>query len=649
MTNSLVKTLTLLGASFASSLLVAEVRLPSIVSSGMVLQREVPLNVWGWADAGEKVTVSFLGDSYSTTADSNGDWQLTLPPAEAGGPHSMQISGDNELRLDDILIGDVWLASGQSNMTHAFNRWQEEYAKEIAASQNDEIRQFAVPTTPILTGPVDDVPNQSWKKANPENLLDFTVVGYFFAKKLHEAYGVPQGILMSCVGGTRIEAWTSEEGFKDFPEQLEIIERNKDADYVARVNAEAKAYREADGPKKTVDQGTAGEINWYDPAYQPLNWKPINIPGYWEHQGIRNLDGVVWYRREIEIPETMTGVDVMAKLGRIRNADDFYVNGQRVGGTGYEYPQRRYTIPAGILTPGKNLFVIRVSNSGGNGGFIPDKPYQLEATGHTIDLKGTWHYRVGEVFLPPTRKHKQGISAQSQPSALFNGMIAPLTNFPIRGALWYQGESNAWNPQTYRKLLPNLIADWRSQWNNDELSFFIAQLPRYMDVDYLPAESGWAEMREAQLDAALKTPNTGTGINIDLGEWNDIHPGKKGIVGERLALLARSISYGEKTVVPSGPIFRSQKIKGETIELSFDHVGSGLVSNNGEKLAHFAIAGKDKKFVWAEAKIVGDKVIVSNTEVSNPKYVRYAWADNPDFANLGNKEGLPAAPFRTDR
>ena len=626
----------------------ADVTLPSIVSDGMILQRETPLKIWGWADPGEQVSLSFRGETYSTNADSQGDWQLRMPPLQVGGPETLEIHATNHITLNDILVGDVWLCSGQSNMTHMFNRWQEEYAQEIAVSENSQIRQFLVPTTPILAGPAPNTPERNWERANPENLLDFTVVGYFFAKKLHDAYDVPQGIIMSCVGGTRIEAWTSENGFKSFPDILETIEKNKDAEYVDRINAEAKADRESDGPKKTFDLGQVAAVKWYDPAYVPLNWKPINIPGYWEHQGLRNLNGVVWFRKEIEIPESMTGIEVMAKLGRIRNADDLYVNGTRVGGTGYEYPQRRYKIPPDLLKAGKNLFVIRVSNQWGNGGFIPDKPYQLETAEHTIDLKGTWYYRVGEVYLPG-RQYKQGISAQSQPTALYNGMIAPLTPYAIRGALWYQGESNAGDPAAYSKSLPNLIADWRQQWDNPELNFFIAQLPRYMDVDYLPAESGWALMREAQLDTALTTPQTGIGINIDLGEWNDIHPGNKKPVGERLALQAMSISYHDKNVVASGPIFRSQTIKDNTLILSFDSIGSGLVSNNGEPLAHFAIAGPDKKFIWAKAKIEGDTVVVWSDTVSNPQYVRYAWADNPDFANLGNKEGLPASPFRTDR
>ncbi|WP_309026152.1 sialate O-acetylesterase [Pelagicoccus enzymogenes] len=640
--------ISLLAVSLCPSL-PADVTLPSIVSDGMILQRDSDLTVWGWADPDEKVSVHFLGKSLSTTADAAGNWQVSLPPSPAGGPHQMRIAGKNEITLRNILMGDVWLCSGQSNMTHAFDRWQEEYAAEIAASKNAQIRQFRVPTNPILTGPQKDFPGLSWQEADPQSLLEFTVVGYFHAKKLFDKYKVPQGIIMSCVGGTRIEAWTSEAGFKNFPDILDTIERNKDTEYVNRINAEAKADRESDTPPPSEDRGLASAPKWYDPAHQPLNWKSINIPGYWEDQGLRNLDGVVWYRREIEIPAALAGQEIKVKLGRIRNADELYVNGQKVGNTTYEYPQRRYTIPTDLTKPGKNLFVIRVTNYAGSGGFIHDKPYQLEVAGQTIDLKGTWHYKVGEVYRP-TRSYKQGISAQSQPSALYNGMIAPFTRYGLHGMLWYQGESNAGNPVSYREFLPNLIADWRQQWNAPNATFLIAQLPNFMDIDFLPpSHSNWAEMREVQLQTALETPNTGLGIAIDLGEWNDIHPGNKKQVGERLALQAMQHAYGETDLVTSGPLFRSQEIVDDTIVLHFDHTGSGLVSSNGEQLAHFAIAGEDKKFVWGDAVIKGDTVVVSSDEVPAPRYVRYAWADNPDFANLGNAEGLPASPFRTDR
>lgn len=616
----------------------------------MILQREVSLKVWGWAEPGETVAVAFRKQQHAVTADAEGKWQVQLDPLAPGGPDTMEIQGRNLIVLRDILVGDVWVAAGQSNMTHQFNRWQERYAAEIATSANPAIRQFQVPTTPVLTGPLDDVPDLHWRSANPANLLDFTVIGYFFARQLYERYGVPQGIIMTCVGGTRIEAWTSEEGFRAFPETLATIARNKDAAYVERVNAAARADREADGPRPESDRGLTGPLPWLDPAYPPRGWKRIAVPGYWEDQGVRDLDGVVWYRRELDVPAAMTGAPGQLRLGRIRNADEVYLNGQQIGRTTYEYPQRRYSVPAGALQPGKNLLVVRVTNQGGKGGFVPDKPYELAAAGQTLDLTGYWDYKVGDVYGPPSRPHRTGVNAQAEPAALYNGMIAPFTPFGIRGILWYQGESNADEPVAYRTLLPNLIADWRAHWGQGDVPFLIAQLPNYMDVDYLPAESNWALMREAQLATALSVPRTGLGINIDLGEWNDIHPANKRAVGERLALRALAVAYGDRTRETSGPIFREQTIDDDRIVLHFDHVGRGLVASNGEPLAHFAIAGEDKHFVWADARIEDSTtVVVRSPAVPQPRYVRYAWADNPDFANLANQEGLPASPFRTDR
>ncbi|HWA86170.1 MAG TPA: sialate O-acetylesterase [Opitutus sp.] len=643
-------------ALFLSSVLVAAslsaaVRLPGIVGDGMILQRDAALKIWGWADPGEHVTVTFRGDHHDATADANGRWQIALPALKAGGPDDMEIAGTNRITLHDVLVGDVWLCGGQSNMTHTFVRWTERYAKEIAASDNPAIRQFLVPTKAVLTGPLDDIPGLSWKPANPKNLLDFTVIGYFFAKKLYDRYHVPQGIIMDCVGGTPIEAWTSEEGFKDFPAELATIAKNKDTAYVEKTNADAKAAREAAGPRGEPDAGLAGPVKWSDPSYDAHNWREIGIPGYWEDQGVRNLDGVVWYRREIDVPAAMTGVEALVKLGRIVDADELYINGRKVGETGYQYPRRRYTIPAGVLKPGKNLFVIRVTNQFGKGGFVPDKPYYVEAAGQRIDLKGYWQYRVGTAYRPFHGRFVRGISAQDQPASLYNGMIAPYTNYAVRGMLWYQGESNAGHPEPYYQLLPNLVADWRRHWGLGDALFLIVQLPGYGDIDYLPpAESGWAVIRDAELKTAQTTPRTGIDINIDLGEWNDLHPARKKEVGERLALQAMKLSYGDRDLVASGPIFHSQEIKDGKIILTFDDAGSGLTSSNGEPLAHFAIAGADRKFVWATAEIEGkDRVIVSSPEVPAPKFVRYAWADNPDFANLVNKEGLPASPFRTDK
>ncbi len=633
------------------SMLTADVRLPAIVSDGMVLQRDVALKLWGWADPGEVVAVGFRTFQGQTVAGEDGCWTLVLPAQKAGGPDRMVIRGKQELTLEDILVGDVWLCSGQSNMTHTFVRWQEEYAGVIAASENSEIRQFQVPTTAVLEGPLEDNAGIVWVKADPQHLLDFTVVGYAFAKKLYDRYHVPQGLLMSCVGGTRIEAWTSEQGFAQFPEQLEILEHNKDTKWVESVTAAATQAIAAMEPKVETDKGLMGELTWYDTAYEPKNWKRIHLPGFWEDQGIRDLNGVVWYRREIEVPEAMTGGEARVKLGRIVDADELFVNGQSVGKTTYQYPQRRYLIPAGVLKAGKNIVVIRVSNFGGKGGFVPDKPYQIEANGHTVDLMGDWQYRVGEVYEPRAPMNR-GISAQEQPASLYNGMVAPYVKYAIRGILWYQGESNAGDPGSYAKLLPNLIHDWRSHWGLGSIPFYIVQLPNYMDVNYLPEASNWAQMREVQRLTAASVANTGLAVTLGLGEWNDIHPGQKMKVGERLARQAMKGSYGETedAIVASGPVLRSCSIdESRMIELKFDSVGGGLISSDGEALAHFAVAGADGVFRWVQAVIADrDTVIVDCSGIQEPGHLRYAWADNPDFANLANAEGLPASSFQVD-
>lgn len=637
---------------FVSLQVSANISLPAIVGDGMVLQRNETVKVWGWAQPGEKVSVNFLEKKYKTVTGKDGKWMVKLNPMKAGGPYTMVIKGNNQIMLKDILIGDVWVCSGQSNMTHNLGRHAERYAKDIAEANLPEIRQFYVPTKGTVWGPLEDNANLKWVAANPTTVLDFTVIGYFFVKKLYDEYHVPMGIINTCVGGTPIESWMSEEGFKEFPDIFKIVEQNKDTAYINKILRQVRQSENVTGPRKETDKGLTGPVKWSDPAYQPLNWKRINVPGYWEDQGIRDLDGVVWYRRIIDVPKSMTGVEATVKLGRIVNADEFYINGQEVGKTTYEYPQRVYKIKSDVLKPGKNLFVVRVTNTGGKGGFVSDKPYFLLAANDTIDLKGDWYYKVGDVI-----QHKKTmggtpmvrpVNPQQSPTGLYNGMIAPYTNYAVKGFLWYQGEANADNPQAYAKLLPALINDWRNHWQLGNLTFLIAQLPNFMDVNYLPEESNWAKMRAVQLETAEKVPNTGIGVNIDLGEWNDIHPGNKKPVGERLALQAMKIAYGDKDILSSGPIRKSARLDGNKIFISFDNVGSGLVSGNGEELSHFAIAGEDGVYQWANAEIKDNEVVVWNDKIEKPVSVRYAWADNPDFANLYNKEGLPASPFQID-
>lgn len=624
----------------------AQVRLPRLVSDSMVLQRDSKLKIWGWAAPGEKIRVAFKGKTYRTAADRDGKWAVSFPPLSAGGPYNMEIQGSNKIVLRDVLVGDVWLCAGQSNMVHYLDLHKDRYAREIVAANHPAIRQFLVPAAPALGGTRDDFENGSWKTATQGNIMRFTVVAYFFAKALHEKYNVPIGIINASVGGTPAEAWISEPGLAAFPDLISRIRQNEDTAYVNGLQRAQRAYGQEQGKILQQDKGMRSSPTWFDDSYVPSGWKRISIPGYWEDQGTTSLDGVVWYRREIEVPAAMAGKKARLEMGRIVDADNVYVNGVQVGSTGYQYPQRRYTIPEGLLKSGKNTIVVRVVNYGGKGGFVPDKPYYIATNSDTVDLTGYWNYKVGLVF-DPARKGPQGFNAQNQPAALFNGMVAPLLNYAVKGFVWYQGESNIGRAEQYKRLLPALISDWRKQFTKADAPFLAVQLPDFLEVAYWPGESEWARMREAQA-VAMNIDRAGMVVTLGLGEWNDIHPGNKKPIGDRLALAARHIAYGERNLVWSGPVLKNSRVEGDSIILEFDHTGSGLTTNDGNALCHFAIAGEDKKFVWADATIRGNTIVVRSTAVSKPEFVRYAWADSPDCANLYNKEGLPAAPFRTD-
>lgn len=629
------------------SLVTAQIRLPKLISNGMVLQRDAKLTVWGWAKPGEKVTVSFKNKTYKAVTDAAGKWQVTLPPMPAGGPFTMDLAGSSRVTLKDILIGDVWFCSGQSNMVHQLNIHDVTYANEIREANYPQIRQFWVPTLTNLQGPQHDLPAGEWKAAVGDDVRPFSAVAYFFAKKIHQTYNVPVGIINASVGGTPIEAWTSEDGLAGFTALKTIIEKNKDTSYINSLSRRPQPATARVAPP--VDLGMTGTSKWFDVAYTPKGWRPINIPGYWEDQGLKDLNGVVWYRREIDVPASMVGKTARVFLGRIVDADELYINGKQVARTTYQYPQRRYSVPADLLKTGKNVFVVRVTNTAGKGGFVPDKPYCLFAGTDTLDLKGTWQYKVGTAYRPFAGGGfgGGGINAQNQPAALYNAMVAPAVDYAIKGFCWYQGETNAGKPQEYTALLPALINDWRQLWQQGPLPFLYVQLPGYMDYSYQPAESSWAALREAQLKA-LSVPNTAMAVAIDLGEWNDIHPDNKKDVGERLALVALKTAYREN-LVSSGPLYQSATVEGNKLLISFTDTGSGLTTTDGEQPGEFAIAGSDKKFVWANAKIDGNRVVVWSDEVPAPKYVRYAWSDNPVNPNLVNKEKLPASPFRTDQ
>jgi sialate O-acetylesterase len=619
----------------------------------MVLQRDTKVIIWGWASPGEKVQVKFNKKTISTVTDSEGNWKVSLPPMKAGGPYAMEVKGNNTIVINDILFGDVWFCSGQSNMVLNMERVKEKYPDDIAAANFPEIRNFFIPTASDVISVHKDLPGGKWISASPENVLGFGAATFFFARSIYREYKVPIGIINSSVGGTPIEAWTSEEGLKEFPQLISRIEKLKDTAYLNPILRSARRRPEtSQGPtvnSRSMDKGISDPIPWYNTTYVPEGWHKFWLPGYWEDQGIKGLHGIVWFRKEINVPVSMTDKPAKLFLGRIVDADNVYVNGVLSGSVTYQYPPRRYNLPAG-LKPGKNIIVIRVTNNAGKGGFVPDKPYWLVAGNDSIDLRGEWYYKVGQAFRPVNNEPGTAspvISMQNEPTGLYNIMVAPLISYRIKGILWYQGETNTNKPQEYQKLLPALINDWRIKWQEGPIPFLFVQLPNFMEVQYLPSESQWAELRFGQLKS-LSVLNTAMAVTIDVGEWNDIHPLEKKVVGERLALAARKLAYGNEKIVYSGPVYRSSVQDGERIIIEFDHIGSGLVVKGGGYLNQFAVAGADRKFVWADAIIEDNHVIIRSDEIKSPVFVRYAWADNPEGANLYNIEGLPASPFEVN-
>ena len=617
----------------------AEVRLPKLISDGMVLQRDAKVKIWGWAEPNEKVTVSFRGKTYQATTSATGVWHLFLSAAKAGGPYTMELWGSNKISLKNILIGDVWVCSGQSNMVLPMERVKEKYAEVIATSENPSIRQFVVPLSYDFKTPHKDVPSGSWEVATPKNILRFSATAYFFARTLFEKYGVPIGLINASIGGSPVEAWVSEDVLKRFPQDFKEFEKFKDQSFIdSIVTAEQGARDRWHKNLWQSDKGQHGAKKWYDTTFDASQWPVMPVPGFWHDRGLQNLHGVVWYRKEVHLPASLAGKRAKLLLGRLVDSDSTYVNGRLTGTIGYQYPPRRYDIAPNVLKAGKNIITVRIINQLGKGGFAVGKPYTLTIDGQVFDLTGEWQYQIGAA----TDTLAMQTFVHNQPVGLFNGMIAPLNNYAIKGIIWYQGESSTSKADTYDQKLSALISDWRQQWGMDNLPFLFVQLANFKTE---PADPGWAKLRQAQLKA-LRVPCTAMAVAIDVGEWNDLHPLNKEDVGKRLALAARHVAYGEKHLVYSGPIYKSMKTEGNKIILTFSHTGSGLVAKGGT-LTNFTVAGSDHKFVAAEAQIRGNTVVVSSNDVADPKAVRYAWSDNPENITFYNQEGLPASPFST--
>lgn len=621
----------------------AQVELPKLVSNGMVLQRDAEVRLWGWASPGEAVRINFKDQQYQATATENGDWEIRLKDLKAGGPYQMQIAASNQIVLDSVYIGDVWLCSGQSNMEIPMSRVAPLYEEEIASANNQYIRYFEVPKEYDLSKEREKISGGHWQETNRNNIDGFSAVSYFFGKNLYETYKVPIGLINSALGGSPVQAWLSEDALKNYPEYYEEAQRlGKPGVIDSLEKIDQDRIR---GWYAEVNSGDAGNSNhWEQKDLEDSGWTEFVVPGYWNFDGKEKQNGVVWFRKKFEVSEAQAGQSAKLLLGRIVDADSVFVNGEFVGNTTYQYPPRRYEIPKDLLVQGENTISVKVLNERGRGGFVSDKPYEINFDDESkIELSGKWMHKAGFLTSPlqPQTFYRW------KPEGLYNAMIHPIEKYHIKGVIWYQGESNTGDPEAYKTLFPDMIADWREKWGQqpEDFPFIFVQLANFMEAYDAPTDSNWARLREAQLET-LQVPNTGMAVAIDVGEWNDIHPLNKKDVGDRLAQAAKNLAYGEE-IVAGGPIFESYEVKGDSIEIHFKNVGDGLMAEDGE-LKEFAIAGKDQKFVWANARIEGDKIVVFSPKISNPVAVRYAWANNPENANLYNKEGLPASPFRTD-
>lgn len=614
----------------------AAINLPKIFSDHMVIQRDAPINIWGWADPGEKVTVTFNKATGSTVTDKAGNWSVTLKPMSYGGPFELAVkSKSNSITLKNILIGDVWVGSGQSNMEWIIQNTKDA-EKEIANANYPTIRHFAVEKATSFT-PENDLAGGTWKECTPQNAGDFSAVAYFFGRKLNEDLNVPIGLINSSWGGTNIQTWMSWEVMsqKEEYKQADLGSLSKTLeDQESRLEKYTKALES--------EPGKAGKWN---ETTDFSDWKTMKIPTLWEATEVGNADGYMWFGKEFSLTAEQLGQPVTLSLGPIDDIDETYVNGQLVGSMSVWNSDRVYSVPTGVLKPGKNVITIRVYDGAGGGGIYGKAGFLFyEAAGKRTTLVGDWYYKHGVLN---TEFGIKDSGPNSFPSLLYNAMIAPIIPFPIKGVIWYQGEANTHEAEKYSQLFPEMIADWRSKWKSD-FPFFWVQLANFMESDDQPIpHSDWASLREAQ-SKTLTVPKTGQAVIIDIGEAEDIHPRNKQDVGYRLALAAEKIAYGQE-VVYSGPVFKSMQNAGDKLILSFDQLGSGLwIKDKYGYPKGFAIAGADQKFVWAKAQVDGDKVVVYHPSIKEPVAVRYAWGDNPDDANLYNKEGLPACPFRTD-
>ena len=637
-----------------TQLLFSQVTLSPLFTDNMVLQQNSNASIWGEAKpkSNIKIKTSWDKKEYITLADNEGKWKVEVKTPGAGGPYNIKITSNKSIILNNVLIGEVWLCSGQSNMEMPLAGWGEitNYKSEIANANYPNIRLLqvkkATSNKPLNSFEADA---DGWMECTSANIPEFSAVAYFFGRELNKNLDIPIGLIHTSWGGTPAESWVSESTLSNMPEYIDRIKDFKslpeDPEEQNKLFEEIEAnwYNEIEARDFGIQDGAVAA----QPNLDEGDWETATIPGFWEYSSLPSFDGIVWYRKTLNIPKEWSGKDLLLSLGAIDDNDITFFNGVEVGKTEGFFIEREYIISKDLVKEGKATIAVRVTDTGGDGGFNSDKEkIFLSLNGNSaqkIIIAGDWRYKASVDITQIPRKHLYKHDHPHNPTTLYNAMIAPLVPYSVKGAIWYQGESNADRAYQYRTLFPLMIEDWRTQWQT-ELPFYFVQLANFMQTKTEPAESEWAELREAQLQT-LRLNNTGMAVSIDIGDATDIHPKNKQDVGKRLALGALKKTYN-LDITHSGPIYKSYKIENGTIRIFFEESNSPLFAD-GNKLTGFSIAGPDMKFHWAEAVIDGNEVVVSSPDIQYPVAVRYGWADNP-VCNLYNEAKLPASPFRTD-
>ena len=610
-----------------------------MLSDGMIIQRSTVFPVW----SRKKIRVIFLGKTYEAQ-QADGKWLVNLEPVKTGGPYSMEIVSEQGIqKINDIYAGDVWLCAGQSNMELNMERLKDNYPEEW---ENDLplIRQIKIHQTWDFTAPCENFTGGKWLAARSENLHEFSGTAFFFAKKMHEYYSkqsqtVPIGLVSTAWGGTPVEAWMSREALVDFPEKLAVAEQYSDPKLCKKIT-EKNLVEIQEWENNLWDEDSGLKQNWQDVQTNISAWDSINLPGNFSNSCLEGFCGVIWLARDFELSGEYTAHDMKVWLGTITDADTVFVNGNKVGSTGYRYPPRKYTVPAAQLKQGKNRIVIRVICNNGEGGITIEKPFRMFSKSCSLELAGSWKYKIGaHAPLRPTE-----FFFQRQPTGPYNAMIAPVLKFPLKGVIWYQGESNELNPCEYKSLFSLMIQDWRKKNQNDRLPFLFVQLPIFGNPSDNNEDSSWALLREAQA-AALSLPVTGMAAALELGEWNDLHPLNKKDIGLRLFLAAEKILFNKENTSP-GPMMRSFEQRQNKLFLFFDNCGRGLKADKGQAFASI-IHDNGSTRIRAEIE-TPDSISIDISSIKNPKKVLYAWASNPKDRQLFNSDGLPVIPFRIE-